>query len=193
VGIVGNLIPIKGHEDFLHMAALLTQRAIEAEYWIIGADVHQTGWRVHLQETSARLGLQEHVRFLGFRSNVADLLNDLDVLIVASHVEPFGIVAAEGMACELPVVGTDVGGIPEVIVNGVTGFLVPPRSPTGLAEKVQLLLDDAELRRSMGVKGRERAESLFSSEKHAKSIVELYADVLASKEGKRRPAPGQER
>jgi glycosyltransferase involved in cell wall biosynthesis len=178
VGIVGNLIPIKGHEDFLSMAGLITRRGIEAEYWIIGEDVHQTGYRWRLEEMSARLGLEKHVQFLGFRADVCELLKQLDVLVVASHVEPFGIVSVEGMACELPVVGTRVGGIPEAIEDGVTGFLVAPRSPAELAEKVTLLLTDAELRRSMGTRGRARAKSLFSVEKHVDSVVKLYSKVL---------------
>jgi glycosyltransferase involved in cell wall biosynthesis len=179
VGIVGNLIPIKGHEDFLGMAAILAARKVDAEYWIIGDDIHQCGHGVHLRQVCARLALEEKVSFLGFRGDVSCLLNELDVLVVASHVEPFGIVSLEGMACELPVVGTRVGGIPEVIDDGVTGFVVSPHSPTELAEKVGVLLADRKLCRRMGEKGRERVQSFFSSENHATRVVELYSDVLA--------------
>jgi glycosyltransferase involved in cell wall biosynthesis len=179
IGIVGNLIPIKGHEDFLRMAALLKDRGTEAEYWIIGEDIHRTGHGERLKQMSRRLGLNDQVVFWGFRTDIAELLNQLSVLVVASHVEPFGIVAVEGMACELPVVATRVGGIPEVIQDGVTGFLVPSRSPDDLAERVALLLFNPELRRRMGKMGRARAESMFSDETHARRISDLYSRIIA--------------
>ena len=178
VGIVGNLIAIKGHRDFLEMARILTRQGIRAEYWIVGEDIHGIGYRRELEQSTDVLGLKDRVKFFGFRTDVRELLQQIDVLVVASHEEPFGIVSVEGMACEIPVVGTRVGGIPEVIEDGVTGFVVAPRSPHELASKVAVLLGNLELRRRMGTKGRARAEHLFSSQTHARRIISLYSELL---------------
>lgn len=178
VGIVANLIPLKGHMDFLEMACLLSKREIKAEYWIIGEDIHQSGYRQQLEQRQRELGLKDVVKFLGHRLDIPDLLQQMDVLVCASHVEPFGICSIEGMACALPVVGTRVGGIPEVIDDGVTGYLVAPHTPHELAEKVEGLLMDPSLRKRMGQAGRMRVEHLFSYQAHTSKIVNLYYKVL---------------
>ncbi len=179
VGIVANLIPVKGHADFLDMASLLTGRGVEAEYWIIGDDIHGLGHRAELERRAADLGIAGRVRFLGHRSDVSELLRQLDAAVVASHVEPFGICTAEAMATGLPVVGTRVGGIREVIVDGETGFFVSPGEPAELAERVGALLADPELRRRMGRAGRRRVEERFSHEVYAARILALYREIGA--------------
>ncbi len=180
VGIVANLIPVKGHVDFLDMAALLTGRGVEAEYWIVGDDIHGVGHRSELERRAADLGVAERVRFLGHRSDVPDVLRQLDAVVVASHVEPFGICTAEAMATGLPVVGTRVGGIREVIVDGETGFFVSPAAPAELAARVGELLADPKLRRRMGRAGRRRVEERFSHEVYAARILALYRELGAS-------------
>ena len=178
VGIVANLIPIKGHMDFLEMAKLLTDRNVEAEYWIIGEDVQRSGFGVQLEARCTELGLRERVKFFGHRSDVPDLLRLLDVVVCASHVEPFGLCLIEAMACEVPVVGTRVGGIPEVIDADVTGYLVAPQAPKELADKVELLLGDPSLRKHMGKEGRNRVQVLFSPDEHVKRMIEVYESFI---------------
>ena len=129
IGILANLIPLKGHEDFLEMAAELTRRNVDAEYWIVGEDIHNTGYRKVLDDRTAELGLVDRIRFLGFRSDVPAILNELDIVVCTSHYEPFGRCVVEAMACGRPVVATNVGGIPEIIEDQVTGVLVPPMAP----------------------------------------------------------------
>ncbi len=179
IGIVGNLIPIKGHEEFLLMARQLTDQAFDGEYWIVGEDIHGTGYRERLTARARARGIDARVRFLGHRSDVPDLLRQLDVLVCASHVEPFGINVIEGMACELPVVGTRVGGIPEIIEEGVTGSLVPPADAARLAEAVAALLRDPARRRQMGEAGRRRVQRLFSVETYTAEVLALYRRVLS--------------
>jgi glycosyltransferase involved in cell wall biosynthesis len=180
VGILANLLPVKGHNDYLRMARLLTERGIDAEHWLIGEDIHETGYRAELERLRCELGLCEAVRFLGHREDVPDLLNELDVLVCASHVEPFGRCLIEAMACEKPVVATRVGGIPEVVEDGVTGILVPPESPEQLADAVARLLNDPELCVTMGKVGRQRVETLFTPEAHTEAVLAVYRSVLNS-------------
>jgi len=129
------------------------------------------------------------------RATAVELYSHAAVFCCPSVYEPFGLINLEAMACEVPVVASAVGGIPEVVVDGETGLLVPvelvehdgvvaPRDPEGfardLARALNDLLDDAGLRRTMGVKGRQRAESLFSWGAVARRTLELYRALVAA-------------
>ncbi|MBD3309036.1 glycosyltransferase [candidate division KSB3 bacterium] len=179
IGIIANLQPIKGHEDFLDMAALLTQAGKHVHYDIIGADVQQQGRFEALTAYADQLGLADNVHFHGHVSNVAEVAKQLDIVVCASHVEPFGRCLIEGMACGKPVVATRVGGIPEVIADRHTGLLVPAHDPRALAEAVTALLEDETMRTTMGIQGRQRVERLFSSEAHSTAMLNIYEEVLA--------------
>jgi len=181
VGIIANLIPIKGHLDFLNMAAQLKERDVAAEYWVIGDDIHQTGYGQELKEKSRSLGLEDCVSFLGHCDNVPWLINELDVIVCASHVEPFGRCLIESMACEKPVVATSVGGIPEVVENGVTGIVVKPHAPHELANAVMTLLDQEDLRRGMGQAGRNRVLKMFTQDSHIHQVLQVYENLLNCK------------
>lgn len=174
VGILANLLPVKGHKDFIEMASLLTNQGFQAEYWIIGGEIHSTGYLAELEADVHHHGLTDRTLFLGHRPDVAQLLQQLDVLVCCSHVEPFGRCIIEAMACELPVVATRVGGIPEVVEHPVTGILVDSHSPRQLAEAVGSLLQNNELRKRMGDAGRKRAEELFSAETHVDKTIQIY-------------------
>jgi glycosyltransferase involved in cell wall biosynthesis len=178
VGVLANLVPFKGHEDFLLMARRLLDRGHMCEFWIVGEDRERSGYEGHLRRFAGSLGLNGQVKFLGFRADVAEILWQLDILVSSSHYEPFGRTLIEAMACELPVVATKVGGIPEVVADGETGILVPPREPEALADGVGRLLGDARLRGEMGRAGRARVEALFSSTAHAAQVLTVYQKLL---------------
>lgn len=178
VGILANLVPVKGHEDFLEMARILEQQGVPATYQIIGDDALRSGYADHLKHRARELGLEGRVEFLGFRNDVPRLLRELDVVVCPSHEEPFGRSVIEAMACAKPVVATNVGGIPEIIENDVSGFLVPARSPQDLAATVQRLLELPELRRRIGHDARKRVEKSFSNEEHVRRIHEIYQRLL---------------
>ena len=185
VGIVANLLRVKGHVDFGEMARALIDRGWDsAEFWVIGGEL-EPGYQVELQQLAASLKVSGRVRFLGFRDDIEELISALDVLVCASHVEPFGRCLIEAMACERPLVATMVGGIPEVVEDGVSGFLVPPGDPRSLADAVERLLRDDHLRRKMGCSGRKRVEQLFSKEAHANRIYEIYRELIDQTETRR--------
>jgi glycosyltransferase involved in cell wall biosynthesis len=99
--------------------------------------------------------------------------------VIPSLEEGFGIPAAEAMGCEVPVVATDAGGLPEVVEHGVTGLVVPRGDANALAEAIGSLLEDAMLRRRMGLAGRERALRLFDWDRTAEQLEQVYRDVGA--------------
>ncbi|AEC52779.1 galactosyltransferase or LPS biosynthesis rfbu related protein [Pyrococcus sp. NA2] len=120
------------------------------------------------------LGLEGKVKFYGFVPHdiLVDLYKASDVFVLPSISEAFGIVLLEAMASETPIVGTSVGGIPEIV--GKAGIIVPPRDPKALARAINLLLSDERLARKMGKEGRKRVERLYSWDKVAEKTVKLY-------------------
>lgn len=178
IGIVGNLQTVKGHEDFLEMAALLVKKGREARYDIIGGETQEQGRLKTLQTHAEKLGITNYVYFHGYVERVAELVKQLDIIVCSSHFESFGRCLIEGMACGKPVVATRVGGILEVVEDQKTGILVPPHNPQALAEAVAKLLDNEKMRNMVGEQGRVRVEQLFSMEAHIAAILKIYHEVL---------------
>jgi glycosyltransferase involved in cell wall biosynthesis len=118
-------------------------------------------------------------RFMGFQKNVPSWLTAADVVLVPSHAEPLGNATLEAMAYARPVIGTLVGGIPEMVVDGETGLLVSPRNPVALAGAIERLLEDEELRGRLGLAARRRCEEMFSLEAHVEAMVRQYEAALA--------------
>lgn len=180
IGIVANLVPVKGHDDFLRMAHIVHQQFPEAEFWVVGDDILDLGMRTSLELLAQELGVETCVRFLGHRGDIPQLLNQMDILVCASTVEPFGRCLIEAMACETPVVATRVGGIPEVVADKATGILVPPRAPEELARAVSRLLQSPAQMREMGRAGFARAVNLFGKDTHIDRLLQIYNDLPAS-------------
>jgi glycosyltransferase involved in cell wall biosynthesis len=178
VAIVANLLPVKGHQIFLEMVRELASRGNKAEFWIVGEDPHNTGYRQKLECLAATMSGTSSVRFLGYCHDIPSILSQIDILVSCSHEEPFGRSLAEAMACEVPVVAPSVGGIPEVIEDGKTGLLVPSNNPIMLADAVERLLHDHSLRLAMGKAGRQRVLKLFSSGIHAAEVIKVYRSLL---------------
>jgi glycosyltransferase involved in cell wall biosynthesis len=182
----GQVIERKGVEDLIRAwAALGPDVAARAELLIVGDDLQGGGaYRVAMQGLAGRLGCP--ARFVGFRRDVADWLVAADVAAVPSHVEPLGNATLEAMAQGRPVVGGRVGGIPEMVVPGETGLLVPPRSPGDLAAALRRLIGDAALRARLGERGRARCEERFGLQGHVRAVVREYGQVL-EREARRVP------
>ncbi len=162
---VGALTPAKGHAVLIEAMAVIVPRFPGTVAAIVGEplldeDVHH---EQRLREQVRALGLGDHVRFLGFRSDVAEILRRATVVVHPSICEEtFGLVPLEAMALGRPVVASRSGGIPEVISDGQTGVLVTPRDATELARAVCELLGDPARRERMGAAGRRRASDEFS-------------------------------
>jgi N-acetyl-alpha-D-glucosaminyl L-malate synthase BshA len=126
--------------------------------------------RSSAQALARRLGISERVRFLGRLDGIEEMTGIADLYLLPSELESFGLSALEAMACRVPVIGSDSGGLPEVVLNGETGFLLPVGDVDGMAERALSLLKDDTLRQKMGRAARQRAAELFASEQ----IVPLY-------------------
>lgn len=177
VGGLGRLDEAKGFADLLEAAARLRKDFPNLITAIAGEGV----LRQSLEEQVAKLGLDGVVRFLGFQSDVQTVLDALDVFAIPSLCEALPFALLEAMATELPAVGSAVGGIPEVIVEGVTGLIVPPRNPERLAESLRTLLLDAEMRTRMGVAGRRRVIRDFHERDMVRKTIEVYRNSLRAK------------
>jgi glycosyltransferase involved in cell wall biosynthesis len=123
-------------------------------------------------------GLTRDAVFLGKQNQVQDLLNCADVLLLPSDLESFGLAALEGMACGVPAVCSKVGGLPEVVRDGMDGFLVPPRDVRTMAARALEILTDPTRREDMGLAARHRALSTFCSGNIIPQYEKLYERVL---------------
>lgn len=130
--------------------------------------------RDSLETETRRLGLRKRVFFLGWRDDVPAIMGGLDVFLMPSLWEGFGLVALEAMAKRLPIIASAVSAIPEVIAHGETGLLVPPRQVGHLAQAMRTLLDDRPLRAHMGLLAEDRLEQHFSVERMAEETIAVY-------------------
>lgn len=174
VGIIGRLARQKGHVYFLQAAHHLLGEIPNAQFLVIGTGSLLAG----LEQLAGKPGLAGHIRFLGPRDDVEELLPALDVLVSSSLWEGLSTVVMEGMAAGVPVVATDVSGSRELITDGVTGLLVPPADAMALARAIQALLADPAQARHLAEAARRRAAG-FSIRGVAERHQELYLSLLA--------------
>lgn len=174
LGNVGNLREVKDHHTLLLSFGRVSSIFPQAKLLIIGEGELKSS----LIKLCTELELENRVLFLGYREDVSSLLNLIDIFVLSSRLEGCSISILEAMASEKPVVATRVGGNPELILEGKTGFLVPSAEPEKLAEKIILMLKDEKLRRKMGEEGKKRVKEKFSLERMLKNYEELYSLIL---------------
>ena len=184
IGFIGPLEPRKAPEDLLRAAPPILAQYASARFLLVGGErIGAPRHRPRLDALARQLGIAEQVVFAGHQEDVARFLAAMDVLCVPSLNEPLGLVVMEGLFAQVPVVGTRVGGIPEIIIDGETGFLAPARAPQELARRVCQILADPALARRMAEAGRARAAELFSVERMAAAIEALYERLLGRGNG----------
>jgi glycosyltransferase involved in cell wall biosynthesis len=176
VGTIGNIRESKGYEYLIQSAKLVLEKVPNVLFLIVG-EKEEKLFR-YLSQLTDRLGLGERIKFLGFREDVADCLNILDIFILSSTTEGFSIATVEAMSLAKPVVVTDCGGPGEIVIDKQTGFLVPPRDPESLAEKIILLLENKKLREEMGKKAQIWVRKKFSLEENIKNYELLYVNCM---------------
>jgi glycosyltransferase involved in cell wall biosynthesis len=179
LGVVGNIQEWKGQAVLVEAMARIVEAVPQARALIIGG-VHRAGkgYYERLRERIHELGLEEVLAITGFRTDVADVMNALDVVVHTSvRAEPFGRVILEGMLLGKPVVASAAGGVPELIIEGQTGYLTQPGEAASLAERLIPLLRDVELRRRLGERARAWAHERFSLERHVAEMSALYHTV----------------
>ncbi len=172
---LSNFRPVKRIPDVIDIFAIV-RAEIPAKLLLIGDGPERTiaEWLVREK------GLMKDVYFLGKQNQVQELLNCADVLLLPSEIESFGLAALEGMACGVPAVCSEVGGLPEVITNGVEGFLVPGHDVKTMAARTLEIVTNPRRREQMGIAARERASTTFCSQKIIPLYEDLYRRILAN-------------
>ena len=174
VGIVGTLNKNKGHEYLFKALARIHDEGFSFRCLVAGTGPEES----NLRRLQAQLALDNEIIFLGFRNDIPQVIQSVDILVCASFSEAFPRVVVEGMAMGKPVIATNVGGIPEAVIDGVTGFLIPPGNVDALYEALKKLINNKELRENMGLNGLKRVQSNFSIEVGVAKTSELYLQLL---------------
>lgn len=166
---------VKGHQDLMDAVRLLVDRGQPVQLEIAGEDDDGgTGYRHVLEQKIKDLNLAEHVSLLGAidADQVKRKLCDAHLFILASWAEPLGVAYVEAMSCATPTIGTDAGGVPELIQNGVDGILVPPQDPGAMADAVAALAADPDKLVQLSAAGRETIVQKFDSRVGAETLVQ---------------------
>jgi glycosyltransferase involved in cell wall biosynthesis len=175
IGSVGRLFnDHKRFSDLVKAVSLLKKP--DLKLLIVGSGPDES----LIRQKAVDLGISDRVIFAGYQFDTAPYYKLMDLFCIASSREGFGLVAAESMLHSLPIVATSVGGLKDVVVDRETGYLVPPYSPSVLAEKIQVLMDSPSLREDMGKRGKTRAMNNFSAKRYVKDVESLYLEILES-------------
>jgi glycosyltransferase involved in cell wall biosynthesis len=181
VGATGALTSEKGHRYLIDAAGLVVREVPDARFVILGEGDHRPALERQIKE----LHLDKHVFLLGFRADVLGFLRSFDLFVMPSLSEGLGTSLLDAMAASRATVATRTGGIPEVVLDGETGLLVPPRDHHALAHAIAKLLKDQKLREQMGTAGFERVQRVFSAERMVERTLEVYRAYAGVHEGGR--------
>jgi colanic acid/amylovoran biosynthesis glycosyltransferase len=184
---VGRLAGVKGLPILLDAVARLRQSHPRLKLTVAGDGPDGE----MLKDQSKRLGIEANVDFVGYQSQqqVRELLFNTDVFVMASFAEGVPVVLMEAMAARVPVVATQIAGVPELVENGVSGLLVPPGDAVALASKIDRLLHDKELRAELGRAGREKVSRDFNLHTEAEKLCEIFMASLAPAPPSAFPSP----
>jgi len=184
VGMIGRLGYEKGHQTLIEAMKILNDRFPDLWLLIVGGHVFDDDKRIpeYLREAAAKLGLSDRVVFTGHQDNVLPFYAALDISVLATDREACGRVLFEAMAMGKPVIGTDNGGTPEIVVDGETGLLFPYGDARALADRISWLLERPEEISRMGQAGRRRIEAHFTIEQYVEKTQRVYLELLEGKD-----------
>jgi glycosyltransferase involved in cell wall biosynthesis len=175
VGMVANFNrAVKGVEYFIEAIPLIVTQCPSARFLLLGRGKYEA----ELRHKAQSLGVEHCLKFGGYQADIDRFYAAMDLSVLTSLSEGLSITLLESMNHALPIVATRVGGNPEVIVSGETGFLVPPKDTLAFAEKVVLVLKDPQLARRLGEAGKERVRSYFSLSATAEKYLKVYEITL---------------
>ncbi len=177
IGIVARLVPVKAHETFLQAAALVRDEHPDARFAIVG----DGECRAALEARARALGLDGVLHFLGWRRDLPGVYADLDVVCLSSLNEGSPVALIEAMAAARPVVATAVGGVPEVVRDGISGLLVPPRDARAMAAAIGEILAAPERARALGLAARDDVYPKYAIRRLIQDVEGLYLELLAAK------------
>jgi glycosyltransferase involved in cell wall biosynthesis len=175
IGNVAALAPHKGQRHLVDAAALVVREVPDAHFVIAG----EGELRDALAHQIKHLGLEKHVILTGFRPDVLSLHKAFDIFVMSSVTEGLGTSLLDAMACGRPIVATTAGGMPEVVQDGTTGILVPPRDHHAMARAIVTLLKDDGLRERMGAAGLSLVNARFSAERMVTDTLSVYERIVS--------------
>ncbi len=176
VGNVAALVPHKGQRHLIEAAALVVQKVPDARFVVAG----EGELRESLEQQIKHHHLEKHVILAGFRPDVLSVHKAFDIFVLSSVTEGLGTSLLDAMACGKPIVATHTGGIPEVVVDGQTGILVPPRDHEAIARAITALLGDEHAQQVMGAAGRQRVLERFTAERMVSDTLAVYQRIARS-------------
>jgi N-acetyl-alpha-D-glucosaminyl L-malate synthase BshA len=177
---ISNFRPVKRPVDCVEILARVLQKGITARLVMVGDGSERT----NAEHRARCLGVYDKCSFVGKQPKIVDYLSAADVLLLPSEQESFGLAALEAMACEVPVVASRVGGVPEVVTDGVTGFLSDVGDVEKMAKDAALLLSDPKLRQEMGQRARESAIANYRTDIIIPQYIKFYEEVIQKTSGR---------
>jgi glycosyltransferase involved in cell wall biosynthesis len=179
IGVVGRLTPRKRQIDLIKALPEILEEYPQTQVLLIGSSYEGLGkdYEEKLQAEIDELGLDNSVRITGYVEEIQQHISELDVLVLPSLQEPFGRVIVESLLLETPVIGTNDGGIPEIITDGKSGILIPPKAPKAIAEAVLTYLNNPDKAEQMAKVGRQTVKEKFEARNITKQIEELYDGI----------------
>jgi glycosyltransferase involved in cell wall biosynthesis len=186
IGFVGQIVPRKGVLTLITAMAPIITRVPNALLVVVGCPPpDETEYEAECRHLTEALGLQEHVRFMGYRRDVPAFMRTFDVFALPTRSEPFGKVVIEAMAGGAPVVASQVGGIPEIITAPELGTLIPADDPVALAEALVAYLVDPARRKDVASRAAASVQARFTMAAMLSQFQALYDEVLARRIGRR--------
>jgi L-malate glycosyltransferase len=183
IGIVGQLAPRKGQLELIRAFANVLEESPKAVLLVVGAPLFNRDHEYErlLRDTSRQLGIDDHVRLLGARNDVGAIMQALDLLVINSSAEPFGLVALEAMASGTPVLAAACDGLAEIIEHGVDGWLVLPGDEQAMVAAIVNLNRQPALRVQLAAQGKKHVASRFSADRYLAELQTFYCSNVESK------------
>ena len=180
VGVIGRIDPAKGQMEFIESIPDVIQERQDVHFVIVGKTTSQNevAYLDKLRTRIQELSLNPYVSFTGFFSDVSVPLSALDVFVMPSYFEAFGLIAIEAMACKVPVIATDMGSISEIIPDGTYGIKILPKNSSQIAEAIKKVLSDEALSLQMSAKAYKMVQDKFDDKKYFNRLKEVYSYLL---------------
>ncbi len=177
VGLVAQVSPDKRQDLLIQAAARVVRSVPGCRFLLAGAPVHGP-YAARVREMISSMGLEDHIHLAGFWKDIPSLMQALDILVIPSKAEAFGLVLLEAMANAKPIVGSNSGAVPEIVQHGRNGLLFSPGDEKELAAAITELLQDPDKRAEMGSTGEEMFQERFTLEREASETLDLYRSLL---------------
>jgi len=180
IAIISRITEQKGHEYFLKAIPSIIKDFPDTKFLIVGNSLlEEKDFLEQLKELIKNLDISHKVVFTGFREDVPQIINFLDIIVHCStHEESFGRIIIEAMAATKPVVATNIGASAEIIEDGVDGLLIPPKDSRAIENAIKELLSNPQKMKFLGENGRRKVERCFSSESYYKNIIKVYSEIV---------------